>query len=703
MDFSIRSEYGIFYTIAAALVAAIVAYYYYRKSAAEGKLKWVLSVLRFFTLLFILLLFMSPVLSFLGKSEKKPMNIILVDESRSMNTADEIEIREQVIASGKNSENSRYFTFSDGLKNEINESDIQNISFDTAGNSNNKSNLTKTLRELKENLPGENISSITIISDGIFNDGGNPVQNGIALGAPVNFFLTGDTAGTKDVSVSKVFYNKTSFIESSVPLSAEIRAIGVSGVIKVKLYEDGRLADTRELTVVPERSVYNADFTVSSSEQKTVLYRIEADTVDSEATLKNNFSDFFVKFIDNRFRILVLAGAPSADLAFLKDQMKRIRNFDAEFRTQKAQGEFYEGVMPEISEFDAVMLFGYPTAISDDRILSEINNAVEKINMPIIFFAARNTDFTKLNVLSDKLPFSVQSASSQNEEETSLNIVAGTTSEIFKDQKFGSTINSLPNIFKNSTVFSAKPNAQTLIVTGRGSNPALIISKSSDRNSAAFLAYGIYKWRLGENPASAGEALGYLLANIVSSVARKDEGRKFMVETTSPVYSKNEDVIFNSSITGFDIKGGEQVKVNIEGPSFQTSFDMTKSSSKDFQLLAKVPADGVYSYEATLLSEGREIETVTGKFLVGENNFEYLQTTPEPMLLNELAAATGGKRLNGLSDGEMKNLFEESGTSASSEVVTSKSFDLNINPYYLGLIILLLSVEWFLRKRNNLP
>ncbi len=703
MDFSIRSEYGIIYAIAAVVVAAIVAYYYYRRSAATGKLKWVLSALRFLSLFFILLLFMSPVLSFLGKSEKKPLNIILIDDSRSMSTANEDRKREQIIASGKNSGNNRFFSFSDGLIKEINEEEALNINSDTTENKINKTNLTKALRELKENLPGENISSVTIISDGILNDGGNPVQSGIAIGAPVNFFLTGDTAGTKDVSISKVFYNKTSFIESSVPISAEVKTNGISGMVRVKLFEDGRLADTRELSVEQNRNVYNVDFTVSSPEQKTALYRIEADSIEGEVTLKNNFREFFVKFIDNRFRLLVLAGAPSADLAFVKEQMKRIRNFDAEFRTQKAQGEFYEGALPDISEFDAVILFGYPTSISDDRIITEVNNAVEKTNMPLIFFTARNTDFSKLKDLADKLPFSVQSQSSQNEEETSLSIVAGTNAEFFRDQKFASAINGLPNIFKNSTVFSAKPNAQTLIVTGRGNNPALIVSRSTDRNSAAFLAYGIYKWRLGENAAAAEEVLGYLLANIISSVAKKDEGRKFSVETTSPVYSKSEDVIFDGTITGFDIKGGEQIKVNINGPSFQTSYDMTKRSSKDFQLLAGMPAEGVYSYEASLISEGRQVETVTGKFLVGENNFEYLQTAPDPLLLNELASATGGKKLNGLSDEEIKNVYEESGRSSANEVVSSRSFDLNINPYYLGLIILLLSVEWFLRKRNNLP
>ena len=699
MDFSIKSEYGIVFAIAAVIIAAIASYFYYRGSTAPGKLKWLLSSLRFLSMLFLLLLFMSPVLSLLDKSDIKPQNRFLIDYSKSIAVGDTEEIKKQIALAGNESD-SRYFLFSDGIISEVKQSELVNINFDSANS--NRTNLSKTLRDLKENLPGQNISSVTVLSDGIFNDGGNPVQSGLAIGAPVNFLLAGDTMIRKDISITKVFYNKTAFIESSVPISAEVKANDFTGTVRVKLFEDGRLADTRELNVNAGQTTYNVDFTVSSTEQKTTLYRIEADSIDGEATFMNNFKEVFIKYVDNRFKILVLAGSPSADLAFVREQMKRIKNFEAEFRTQKAPGEYYEGAMPTISGFDAVFLLGYPTAVSEDRILNEINKAVEKTNMPLIYFASGNTDLNKLKIIENNLPFTFASTS-QGEEETSLSVVAGTASEFFRDQKIVSDVNGLPNVFKNMSAINAKPNAQTLIVTNKGSSPALIVSRSSDRSSAAFLPFGIYKWRLGNNVTTAEDVLGYLLANIVSSVARKDEGRKFAIETTSPVYSKDEDVIFNASITGFEIRGGEQIKLNVSGPSYQSSFNMTKTSSKDFQIALRMPADGTYSFEAALNSEGKDIEIVTGKFLVGNNNFEYLETQPDPMLLNEVASATGGRKLNGLSESEIQNVYEESGRNRSKEILSSKSFDLNINPYYLGFIILFLSLEWFLRKRNNLP
>jgi hypothetical protein len=701
VDFSIRTEYGILYAIAAVFVAAIVAYFYYKGSSAEGKLRWVLASLRFLSILFILLLFMSPVLSYLGRSEKKPLNIILVDNSKSTHESGVEELSKLALNAGDNADNeSRVFLFSDGITSEVKDASLANLNADTSAN--NKTNLSKAFQDLKEILPGENISSVTVISDGIFNEGRSPVQTALALGAPVNFLLAGDTAGGRDLSISNVLYNKTAYIESSVPVRVELRSRGLTGTAKVRLYEDGRLADTREITLEPGKVAYSIDFAVSSPEQKTALYKLQADSLDGEVTFKNNFKEFFIKYIDNRFRVLVLAGGPSSDLAFAKERISRIRNFDPVFRTQKSPGEYYEGPLSSVTEYDAVILFGYPNSSSDDAVLSSLRAAAERTNLPLIFFASRNTDLEKLRTIEDRLPFTASSFS-QSEEETSLSTVTTTATDFFKDGSMLAKINSLPAIFRTGTVFTAKPDAQTLVISGRSTMPALVISGSKDRRSAAFLAYGFYKWRIGENVTTANDVLDYLLTNIVSSVVRKDAGKKFSIETSSPVYSKNEDVSFKASITGHEVIGGEQIKVRITGPQYEKEFSMNRISANDFVLSEKMQAEGVYDYEATMISEGRQLETVTGKFLVGVNNFEYLETKPNANVLNDIANTTGGKRLDGMNNSEMRKAIEETTEAGNKELLVSRSFDLNINPYFLGLIIILLSAEWFLRKRNNLP
>lgn len=701
MDFSFKINYGPLFAAAAVLISAGAAYYYYRRTAAERNLRWVLTSLRFLAILFVLLLFLSPVLSLLGLSERKPVNIILIDNSSSVREIHGNNVPELLNSVKDNSGNeTRTFLFSDGIIAEAGESDPGFLSADTLTGV--RTDLTKTLRELRDLLPGENISSVTVITDGILNDGGNPTQAAVSLGAPVNFLLAGDTAGSKDLSIKKVLHGKTSFIESSVPVIAEIEARGVTGDARLNLYEDGRLLDSRTIQIQPDRTEYTAGFSVTSPSERTAHYTLTADSLQGEITFRNNSSDFFIRFIDNKFRLLVISGGPSADFAFIREQIGKIENFVTDFRTQKSAGEFYEGALPDLSGYDAVMLIGFPNSFSDDGILTSLSNKAERTNLPLLFFSSRNIDFNKLKLIEENLPFSVSSYSDA-EQETSISVISSGEGSFFRSENMAGTINSLPPVFRTGTVFIARPGTSAIAVTGSPAMPAIIISESKDRRSAAFLAHGINRWRLGENSSAAEDALSYILANMVSAVARKDAGRKFDIETTSPVFSQLEPVTFRASVTGLEIKGGEKIRIKIDGPSYSNEFDMEKLGANEFTLSQKMPSKGVYDYEASLFSADGIAEKVTGKFLVEESSIEYLETKTNAMVMNEIANATGGKRLDGMPDSEIRNALTGGSAGSANGIRSSKNLDLKVNPYYLGIIILLLSVEWFLRKRNNLP
>lgn len=701
MDISFRSDYGFIFSAVAVIISAAAAYFYYRGSAADGRLKQVLTALRFLSIFFILLLLLSPVLSFVGVNEKKPTGIILIDNSASVKELNGSEMKE-LIAKARLASNDevRTFVFSDGITGELGSQGTEQLNADTT--SAGRTNLAKAFQDLKLMLPDENISSVTVISDGILNEGGNPLQSALHLGAPVNFILAGDTGRSRDISVTDVLYGKNAFIESSVPVSAVISSNGYEGTLNIKLTEDGKLIDSRTVNVTQGRTKYNADFTVSSPVIRTAHYRIETDSVEGEKTLKNNSADFFIRFTDNRFRMLVISGGPSSDLAFIREQVSRIRNFDAEFRTQKSPAEFYEGALPDLAGFDVILLAGFPTSVSDEGVLNAIKAAAGKTGKPIIFFGSRNTDFGRLKALEDRLPF-IADNYSDLESETTLEALTGTGQTAFRDPAMLSKAARLPGIFITGTSFSAKPDAQTILVASSGSRPALLVSASDDRRSAAFLPYGIYKWRLGGNVTDAEEFLGYIISTAASAVVRKDAGKKFNVETLKPVFPVGGKAEFTGAITGLEIKGGEKIVMKIKGPDQTKELEMIRSSDNKFQLSDPVTSPGVYEYEAELISEGRSVEKITGKFLAGEDNFEYLETQPEPSVMNELANNTGGRRLDVMSNDEITATAGSNRNANRNEQLTSKSFDLNINPYYLGLVILFLCTEWFLRKRNNLP
>ncbi len=67
-----------------AIIAGGAAYLYYRKSNLESPKKYIFPAIRFFSIFFILLLFFTPVLSFVTSDLNESRNIFLIDASRSL-------------------------------------------------------------------------------------------------------------------------------------------------------------------------------------------------------------------------------------------------------------------------------------------------------------------------------------------------------------------------------------------------------------------------------------------------------------------------------------------------------------------------------------------------------------------------------------------------------------------------------------------
>jgi hypothetical protein len=512
----------------------------------------------------------------------------------------------------------------------------------------------------------------------------------------------GDTIQKNDLVLKNIFFNKTSFIESSAPVNIQINSFNYDRNIKINLYEEDKLIDSKDLKVNSGQSNYNITFNVMSAIEAIVKYKVEIAGLEDEITVKNNFEEFFIKFIDNKFKVLVLGGGPSADLAFLSEEIKKVKNFEATFLTQKSSVEYYEGTLPDLSAFNSYILVGYPTSITNPVILNDIKENLVKNNSSLIFFASRNTDYKKLSALEGNLPFKISNYSDA-EEETGIKTVSSPDEEIFKNPGLLGSVNSFPNIFKTASVFSANPSSETFMIMSRNSEPALVIENTNKNKSAAFLAYGIYKWRLNSRNNNSGEALNYILTSSLVAITDKEAKSKFIIETTKDVYSKYENVNFKANITNLELQGGENIKVKINGNGFNKELDLMKKGSRYFEGEINIPTDGNYEYSAELYSKGQLEESIRNRFAIGENNFEYKLTRADNIILSALASETKGNNFTGQNSNDIQDFFQKANERSKSEYRSLQNYELNINPYYLIIVILLLCIEWFLRKRNNLP
>src|SRR4030095_12390355 len=201
--FEFSSNYAILFAVLFLIVSFLISFYFYRKTIISRWKKYVLIGLKSAATFLVLMLFLQPVFLALVNKNQNRLNIILIDDSRSLkvNGKDSAALNNLKNVLDKNN---KFFSFSDKIKF-INYPD----SFNPDGP---YTNLTSAIEQLKVIRNDNSFNSISVISDGNFNAGGNPLYSSKTLNCPVFTVPLGDTVQRKDIVISSATHNDIAYI-----------------------------------------------------------------------------------------------------------------------------------------------------------------------------------------------------------------------------------------------------------------------------------------------------------------------------------------------------------------------------------------------------------------------------------------------------------------------------------------------------------
>jgi len=693
MDFKILTDIHFGFIILFLCISVFISLLFYKNKSLSNPLKYFLISLRALWVFLLLVLLANPVIAYISNTTQKPIHLILFDISASNLINSKSDISKKLFDEIKSSDKSIKFFSVDvtEARDSIYFSGIDNF----------KTNLSSAIDKVFTS-ESENYSSVTIISDGIINSGGNPVFTAKSLQIPFNYYLIGDTIQKNDVSLKNIFYNKTSYAGALTPVKLEIFSSGYNGSLNIEIFENDNILETKTIEVNDLNKTYFTEFKITSPEESIKKYKIAISPQQDEITLLNNSETFYIKYLDNKFRLLVISGSPSSDLAFLKSELNKINNFETTYLTQKSSTEYYEKELPDLSKINCFLLLGFPTQISNVNLINDINKYVKDNNASLFFITSRTIDYTKLSLLENILPFRT-SIPSDIEEITSVNSVGNPDTEIFSIPEFLSSVNAMPPVFKTGSLFTPAGNSQTFLITGTGGQPAFLIKRDEISNSAALLFYGFYKWRLNPTGIDGGKIFNYIISNTIFSISDKEKQKKLLISTEKPVYSKYENIKIDAKINIDFISDGEFVNLNIKNEGYNETIRMNKKSKDFFESYLNSLPEGEYNISGELFNGSELLDKDEIKILIGENNFEFKETKSEDKFLKELSDNTNGRNFTGMSGEEIITELLKIETKPAENFSQSLKNALNINPFYFIFLILLMGTEWFLRKRNNLP
>lgn len=667
------------------LFSAATAYLIYRKEDLENYKKAILVSLRTLSLFLILFLLINPFTEYLKKSVSRPVNAVLIDNSLST----KLENRFTMIPEAVNllgTENLHFVFGSKLLKKE------KEYIYDTSLYYKYSTNLSAALDDIGS-FGDLQINSFTVVSDGQINEGNNLLNTVMRFKVPFHYILSGDTVQKKDFVLRSVNYNKSIFVNSLSKIFVTVNSFGYDKDIKVNLYEDGNKVKTNIIKTGKDVKDYSTSFDIISTNQGIKKYKAEIEPEEDEITKANNSEVFYVKYVDNSIKVLVIAGSPSYDLSSLKQAFNRTDNFKTDFRIQKHRDEYYDGDIPDLKNYNVLILNGFPTEITSEEQINKLKKSLKDFSIPVIFINSSDVSFDKLRELQSFLPFIVNDIS-KKEFKSNIRITQNTVSE---KAEMLNKFNVYPQSYFYKEAFSVKPNSTVLGLTAQFSEPAIVSDNTSGTKSAGFLGYGYFKWNL--NVQGNYNFLQGLLSAMINLTVDENSNERFVLRTNKDYYAVSENVLYSAYYRDSDPLKKYEVKVNVSGNGKNEVLKLNQVSGNVHSGEQRIFDNADYKIKGDLYENGIYITSSEIKITVGDAVEEFKDTRAKDDVLKEIAFRTKGQNLSSKSKQEIKEILKSQGEESKTTSVKTlfrRSF------LYLILVIVLLSIEWFIRKRSNL-
>ena len=669
------------------LAYAALLYSYNRKNKLGNALTVILFSFRFIAVSILAFLLLSPFLKTRSKQLEKPIIVFGIDNSRSM-----------VLSKDSTLLKTQFIDELSTIKNIVSQDydfDVytfgQEVQFTESPTFDDEiTNYADFITKMKEDYAGLNMGAMVIAGDGLNNRGIDPVFAATDINFPIYTIALGDTSSIRDLKINDVRYNSIVYLDDDFPIEVNVSAKKLEGnSALLKVFAFGKLQSQKQIKINKTQFNKSYSFLIPAVKPGKHRIRIMVETEAEEFNIENNARNVFIDVLDNRQKILLLANAPHPDIAAIKQSIELNKNYELEIA-------YAAQFRSTIEDFDLVILHQLP---SIQYQMTGLLEAVNKKEIPVLYILGKQINTRLFNRNYQGIEF--RSAGRNFEE--ALAIINPNFSFFSFDEELANSIEALPPLIVPLGNFQLLPNT-TVFAFQRISNieteyPLVAFSTVEGIKNGFIAGEGMWMWRihnyLQNNNTKAFDT--FIEKTVQLLLLRKD--KRYFRTITKGEYSSNEDIIIQAELYNQSYEPVNQPDVNFtltneENEKFNYLFSPNNSA---YLLNLKQLPVGVYKYMATT-SLGGEKYRRQGEFVVSGESIESRVLQADHSMLYRLANQHEGEMLPSEALLTLPDLLKEKQNLQSKIYYEEKYTGLFNLWWVLGLILFLLSLEWFLRK-----
>jgi len=703
--------------ILAAFILAVVLFtlVIYRRTnpIVSNLFRRLLIMLRMTTLLLMLLVLLAATLQLFLEKENRPILAVAIDNSASMAVIDKSGSRAEIVNHVLQSElfksldkkmDLKFYSFANAIQPlMLNQDSIQYIGDVT--------NIEKALESIKADNALQNLCGILIISDGVYNAGGNPVRTAGALGVPVHAVAVGSTEPPMDLAITRVEANTFCYVDKATPIRLTVHNAGFSSLtLPVSLKNDSGtiLTETMIIPGSPSDQEIEISFTPRKIGRQKLTLSIPGQS--GEQTRDNNQRTIYIDVLKSRLNIALIAGRLSVDISFLSRLLSTDRHTVDTFISNNSGGFYFGKSARDIDNADMLIFYDFPAQNTPRALIEQIIHLLEKKKLPLLVIPGKKTDTSELNRFRDFTPVaSFVRLPREQSIYAHLSPIGEThpVMQVAEDAMMTQSLwSELPPVFSLYAAHQLAEDATVLAYSRANASskslaPLVLLRQNGSQKSAAILAYELWRWDLmmwGVNRTE--DVYRTFLINLVRWLETNRSENLVQAEMDGPALKFGDAANISISVFDENLNPVDDAEVSIELRSKRGQMEIPAPSTGEGKYAVSIQLPQPDDYEAIVSAAkgGRHLGQDTLIFSVGQYSAELADLQAQPAVLRSLARTTGGA----FSAADSAEALADQINGVATHTPVTIERELWNAKIILALILLFLTLEWYLRKRKGM-
>lgn len=690
---NIVTEYPAWFIVLCILLGIIYSgllYYKNQKDEFSPNVVRFLAAFRFVSVTIIAFLLLTPMLRHLFRNYERPIVIVVNDNTESIILGGDSlfytdvypERLRAVIDQLESDYSVRAYNFGDRVS--------EGIDFSYADK---QTDVSELFEQMLTRYANRNVGAMLLASDGLYNKGANPVYSSSRIRFPLYTLALGDTSVRRDVFLRRVNYNRIAFLGNTFPIEVVIGAnmsAGESTVLSVS--RRGNTLFSENIRFASNQHSQTIQVLIEADEPAMQRYQIHIRPIEGEVSTVNNTQEVFIDILDTQQKILLLAAAPHPDIAALKEAIESNMTNEVTFSV-------YDDFTENAAGYNLVVLHQLPSLTQD---ASRVIRQAEENNIPLLYILGARSSITRFNSLNAGLEV-VSATQMFNESVPALKnefslftITDPTRTAIEQWPPLVAPFGEIRSLMSANTLFYQQIGS---LVTGY---PLVAFNETLNAKTGVIAGEGLWRWRMANFQRNENHnAFNEIISKMVQYLSVRDDRSYFRV-TGDNNFMENETVIFNAEVynRSYELINEPDVEMTITSSSGDTYPFVFGKTSNAYQLNAGIlPVDN-YTFEA-IVRVGADTYNVSGEFTVSPLNIEAMSLIADHNLLFRLATMHNGSIIYPDQMDQFPEMLSER-DDIRTIIYTEKRFSELVNIFWVFvLIILLLTSEWFIRKRSG--